>query len=84
MECNTKRGISFMKYDSVLHHHCSVSLDFGVTFWRLYPYKTYYFRKLEVPTLAWNTLYLINFSCYKFDMIKKIKACSIDIYLIDF
>ena len=48
-----------MKYDSVLQHLCSVSLDFGVTFWRLYPYETYYFRKLEVNFAKFGMEYFI-------------------------
>ena len=58
-KCNTKGGIYNMKYDSVLHHLCSISLDFGVTFWRLYPYKTYYFQKLEVDFANFGMEYFI-------------------------
>ena len=43
-KCTTKRGISNMKYDSVFHHLCSVSLNFGVTFIRLHPHKSTIFE----------------------------------------
>ena len=58
-KCTTKGGISNMKYDSVFHHVCSVSLNFGVSFMRLYPYKTYFFRKLEVDFANFGMEYFI-------------------------
>ena len=48
-----------MKYHSVFYHICSVSLDFGVTFWRFDPYKTCYFRKLEVDFANFGMEYFI-------------------------
>ena len=48
-----------MKYHSVFYHLCSVSLDFGVTFWRLDPYKACYFRKLEVDFANFGIEYFI-------------------------
>ena len=82
-KCTTKGGISNIKYDSVFHLLCSVSLNFGVTFIRLYPYKkSTAFEDLRrtLPTLARNTIYLINFSCYKFHIIQNIKTCNIYIF----
>ena len=58
-KCKTKGGISNIKYDSVLHHLCLVSLDYGVSFWRLYLYITYYFRKLEMDFANFDMEYFI-------------------------
>ena len=48
-----------MKYDSVFHDLCAVSIHFGVSFMRVYPYKMYYFRKLEVDFANFGKEYFI-------------------------